>query len=45
MRIKKNINKGIIDWPNTKFSKLTSQELYGKQYEELLIRLWELKVK
>ena len=31
MRIKKNINKGIINWSNTKFSKLTSQELYSKQ--------------
>ena len=31
MRIKKNIDKGIISWPNTKFSKLTSQELYGRQ--------------
>ena len=31
MRIKKNINKGIISWSNTKFSKLTSQELYGRQ--------------
>ena len=29
-RIKKNINKGI-SWSNTKFSKLTSQELYDKQ--------------
>ena len=27
MRIKKNINKGIKSWSNTKFSKLTSQEL------------------
>ena len=31
MRIKKNINWGIIDWSNTKFSKLTLQELYGRQ--------------
>ena len=31
MRIKKNINKGIISWSNTKFFKLTSQELYGRQ--------------
>ena len=31
MRIKKNINKGIISWSNTKFSKLTSQELYSRQ--------------
>ena len=28
MRIKKNINLGIISWSNPKFSKLTSQELY-----------------
>ena len=32
MRIKKvKKNWGIISWPNTKFSKLTSQELYGRQ--------------
>ena len=31
MRIKKNINQGIISWSNTKFSKLTSQELYDRQ--------------
>ena len=31
MRIKKNINYGIISWSNTKSSKLTSQELYGRQ--------------
>ena len=31
MRIKKNINKGNIGWSNTKFSKLTSRELYGRQ--------------
>ena len=31
MRIKKNITKGIISWSNTKFSKLTSSELYGRQ--------------
>ena len=31
MRIEKNINYGIISWSNTKFSKLTSQELYGRQ--------------
>ena len=31
MGIKKNINKGIISWSNTKFSKLTSSELYGRQ--------------
>ena len=43
MKIKKNISKGIISWLNTKFSKLPSQELYGPQLEELLIRSWELK--
>ena len=31
MRNKKNINDGIISWSNTKFLKLTSQELYGRQ--------------
>ena len=38
MRIKKNIDKGIISWSKTKFSKLTSQELYGRQEGELLMR-------
>ena len=28
---KKNINYGIISWSNTKFSELTSWELYGRQ--------------
>ena len=31
IRIRTNISKGIISWSNTKFSKLTSQELYDKQ--------------
>ena len=31
MRIKKNISERIISWSNIKFSKLTSQELYGRQ--------------
>ena len=31
MRIKKNINYEIISWSNTKFFKLTSQELHGRQ--------------
>ena len=31
MRIKKNNSKGIISWSNTKFSELTSPELFGKQ--------------
>ena len=35
---KENIDKGIISWSNTKFSKLTSQELYGRQEGELLMR-------
>ena len=43
MRIKKNINKGIISRSNNKFSKLTSQELYDRQYGELLMRSWSLK--
>ena len=43
MRIKKNINYRIINWSNTKFSKLTSEELYGRQKGELLMRSWESK--
>ena len=35
MRIKKNIKKGIVCWSNTKFSKLTSQELYDRQQGEI----------
>ena len=31
MRIQNNITQGIISWSNAKFSKLTSQELYGRQ--------------
>ena len=38
MRVKKN----IIGWSNTKLSKLTSQELHGRQYGELLMRSWDL---
>ena len=34
---------GIIGWSNPKFSKLTSQKLYGRQWGELLMRSWELK--
>ena len=34
MRIKKNINLGIISWSNTKFSELTLQELCGWQWGE-----------
>ena len=39
MRIKNNISYGIINWFKTKFSKLTSQELYSSIYiyGELLI--------
>ena len=43
MRIKKNINKGTASWSNTKFSKLTLLELYGKQCAELMMRSWEWK--
>ena len=31
MRIKKNINCGIIGWSSAKFSKLTSWQLYSTQ--------------
>ena len=43
MRIKKNINKGITSWSNTKFSKLASWELYVRQGGELLMRSWDWK--
>ena len=43
MRRKKNINQGIISLYNPKFSKLTLQELYGRQKGELLLRSRELK--
>ena len=43
MRIKRNINKGIISWSDTKFSKLTSQELYDRQYGELPNEILEVK--
>ena len=37
MRVKKkNINQGNISWSNTKFTKVTSSELYGRQWRELL---------
>ena len=42
MRIKKNINKGIF-FSSSKFSKLTSHKLYGRQKGELLMKSWELK--
>ena len=38
MRIKEIINKGIDRWSNTKFSELTSEVLYSRQYGELLER-------
>ena len=38
-----NISQGTISWSNTKFSKLPSQELYGRQLGALLMRSWELK--
>ena len=38
MRVKKN----IIGWSNIKLSKLTSQELYVRQFGELLMRSWDL---
>ena len=31
MRIKKNINWGIINWSKYQILKITIQELYGKQ--------------
>ena len=43
MWMNKNINEGITSWSNTKFSKLTSVELYGRQLGELLMRSLELK--
>ena len=39
MRTQKNINLEIISWSNTKFSDITSQELYDRQWgEELTVR-------
>ena len=37
MRIKKNINLGIISWSNAKFSEITLYELYGWHWGELQI--------
>ena len=34
MRIKENISQGIICWSNTKSSKLTLQEPYGRERKE-----------
>ena len=42
MRITKNVDKGIISWSDTKFSKLTSQDVW-QTVRELLMRSWELK--
>ena len=41
--MKKNINYEIISWFDTKLSELTSQELYERQKEELLMRSGEWK--
>ena len=43
MRIKENINQGIIGWFNTKFSKLTPEKLYGYQWEKLLNEILRVK--
>ena len=45
MRIKKNINLGIVSWSNTKFSELTLWELCGWQWGELQIWSGSLRVK
>ena len=45
MRIKKNINLGIISWSNNKFFELTLQELYGWLKGELQIWLGVKRVK
>ena len=44
MRIKKDISYGIKSWSNTKFCKPTSQELYGRQWGELIMRLGSWRV-
>ena len=41
MSLKNNINKGIINWSNTKFSKVTSDELYDWEQGDFLLRSWE----
>ena len=43
MRIKNDMNKEIIGWSNSKFSKLTSHKLFGKQQGELLMKSWQIK--
>ena len=40
---KEKYQLGVISWFNTKFFKLTLQELYGRQQGELTMRSWELK--
>ena len=40
---KEKYQLGDISWSNTKFSKITSWELYDKKYGELLIWSWEWK--
>ena len=40
---KEKYQLGFISWSNTKFFKLTSQELYDRQQGELTMRSWELK--
>ena len=31
LRINQKVNEGLISWSNTKFSELTSKELYDRQ--------------
>ena len=45
VRIKKNINLGIISWSNPIFSELTLQELYDQPLGELQIRCGSLRIK
>ena len=40
---KEKYQLGVISLFNTKFVKLISQELYGRQQGELTMRSWELK--
>ena len=35
MKITKNVYEEIISWSNTKFSEVTSLELYSRKYGEL----------
>ena len=43
MGINNYFNLGIISWSNTKFSELTSKELYSRQKGEFPIRSWQWK--